>query len=282
MGMQVKTGSKLIHAVHSTLSRRPRLRLRLLNSVAMKPTPVDIAYLYEAFCELTDSLPDSCDAQPQAGFDGEDVRQMIDNMSQLAGVMRMIEQADDPATAQDQEHRDIHTLCEYGLQLLTSLSGTAAALGLEDHAQGLENLCLPTAVWGARHGGEIRALRPVVNAIAFFANNSDDPEFMAQLLGLSNEVFEAVTPRIAEDPDHEDPSRPWRLLLLNRAIIATRSRQPTLMEPVFDSLVELLPEDAQEFFSEGMEQMDIIDYPQAVRDIMSRYYLLYRTPHTLH
>lgn len=248
----------------------------------MKPTPVDIAYLYEAFCELTEKLPDSCDAQPQAGVDGEEIRQLIDNMSQLAGVMRAIEQVDDPELSSDPQHRDIHTLCEYALQLLTSLSGTAIALGLPEQGQGLENLCLPIAVWGARHGGEIRQLRPIVNALSYFANHSDETEFMAQLYDLANEVFDAISPRVMEEATESNPDSPWRLLILNRAIIATRSLRPALMEPAFDSVVEWLPEDARGFFAEGMEQMDSLEYPQPVRDLLGRYYQLLSAPRTLH
>ena len=76
--------------------------------------------------------------------------------------------------------------------------------------------------------------------------------------------------------------RPWRILIINRAIIATRSHDAELMEMAFKSLVESLPEEAARFFEEGLEQMHLIDYPEHVQKLMQHYYLMYGTPQTLH
>ena len=51
--------------------------------------------------------------------------------------------------------------------------------------------------------------------------------------------------------------------------------------PAIPALVFRLPEDAPGFFAEGMEQMDIIDYPDHVRHVMQTYYQLTNQP-TLH
>jgi len=244
----------------------------------MKPCPVDIAYLYGSFCDLAESLLNAWESGADASSEHEP-RQLVDAMSQLAGILRRVEDGDE---LPDGGTQDIHTLGEYGLQLLRDLSDIAAELGQEATARELENLCLPMAVWMARRGGEVRTLAPVVNALAHFANHSKEPEQMQELLCLANEVYEAVSPALSEDSDKRDPMRPWRLLLLNRAIVATRTLQPSLMEPVFDSVVENLPEDAARFFAEGMEQMDIIGYPQAVREVMTRYYQAFGTPRILH
>jgi hypothetical protein len=53
------------------------------------------------------------------------------------------------------------------------------------------------------------------------------------------------------------------------------------MESVFEQLVFRLPEDAPGFFAEGMHQMDIIGYPDHVRNVMKTYYQLTNQP-TLH
>ncbi len=65
---------------------------------------------------------------------------------------------------------------------------------------------------------------------------------------------------------------PWRLLHLNWAIAATRSRDTGLMERVFDTLVATLPEAAPGFFREGMGEMERLDYPAPVRALMQRYF----------
>ena len=54
------------------------------------------------------------------------------------------------------------------------------------------------------------------------------------------------------------------------------------MEPVFDSIVEHLPEDASGFFEEGMEQLDTVGYPEPVREIMTRYYQAFGANRILH
>lgn len=244
----------------------------------MKPTAVDIAYLYEAFCELTEGLSEACEAA-DSGVSETESEQLIQAMSQLAGVMREIEQGIDAPLSQ---HRDIHTLCEYGLQLLDELRTISEQLGLSEQAQGLENLSLPTAVWAARQGSEIRLLAPVVNALTFYANHASEPDFMAQLLGLSDEVYEATSPSLIDAFDPNDAMHPWRRLLLNRAIIATRTLQPALMEPAFDAVVEHLQHEALAFFEEGLSQMEVNDYPTPVRKTLEQYYLRLRTPHTLH
>jgi len=244
----------------------------------MKPDSVDIAYLYESFCEFTENLQEAWETSSQGTADREYPQRLIDAMSQLAGILRAIEDADElPSGA----NHDVHTLGAYGLQLLSELSEIAAELSQDEPARGLQNLCLPMAVWTARHGGEIRHLEPVVRALAYFGSHSTDPEFMSQLLSLSNEIFEAASPSLADEAVG-DPAHPWRLLVLNRAVIATRTLKPTLMEPVFDSIVEQLPEDAERFFEEGMEQLDTIGYPEPVREIMTRYFRAFGSKRVLH
>jgi len=254
------------------------LPVRCIDLAAMKPDSVDIAYLYESFCEFTENLQEAWENSPQAESDASHPQRLIDAMSQLAGILRTIEESGNLPAGTNQ---DVHTLGEFGVQLLKELSEIAARLHQPEPARGLQNLCLPMAVWTARHGGEIRHLTPVVNALSYFAKHSVDPEFMMQLLSLTHEIFDAVSPRVV-DEDANHPDRPWRMLVLNRAFIATRTLQPSLMEPVFDSVVELLPEDAAQFFEEGMEQMEMNGYPEPVRNLMTRYFQAFGRSRVLH
>jgi len=120
--------------------------------------------------------------------------------------------------------------------------------------------------------GALGYLEPVVNGAAHLANRLMQPSELEQLYGLLTEVVDAADPRLFRHTTSADPSRPWRVLLLNRAIVAARSHQPALMEEAFEPVIEHLPEEAPTSFREGMEQMDALDYPPQVRDLMQRFY----------
>jgi hypothetical protein len=92
----------------------------------------------------------------------------------------------------------------------------------------------------------------------------------------------AVSPLISQDLEKLNPGRPWRALLLNQSIIATRSYNPELMERAFDVLTEKLPEDAPRFFTEGMQQMEAQNYPEPVRKVMARYHRRWTVNRALH
>jgi len=186
------------------------------------------------------------------------------------------------AAAEQLESLDITALGEYGIQLLSGLAEWARALSLTKPQQELRSGLFALAHWSARHGAELSTLEPVVDTLAFLANSIRDQAELALLYRAAGDIMEAVNPAIAQDTDRSNPGRPWRVLLQNRAIIATRSHQPILMEQAFTTLGEALPEDAPGFFREGMEQMEALDYPQHVREVMERYYEIWSSPRTLH
>jgi hypothetical protein len=44
------------------------------------------------------------------------------------------------------------------------------------------------------------------------------------------------------------------------------------MEHAFEELIRNVPEDAEQFFKQGMQQMEALDYPEHVRAVMTRYF----------
>jgi len=131
------------------------------------------------------------------------------------------------------------------------------------------------SLWFAKSGGVITQLIPIVNLIAALSNRLRD-QFALKQLWINIEIFiHATEQSIQDDMDDRDPRRPWRVLLLNYAITATRTHEPELMEKSFQFLVENLPDDLKQFFTEGMGQMTALDYPKPVRDIMEKYYQQY-------
>jgi len=241
----------------------------------MNLPPVDLSYLRERFSDLATQVQEVWETSGHASGDMDMPVMLREAMSQLIDILNHI-QDEDPG-----ESAEINTLCNYGLHLLEELSQMATGLEQPALAEEIEQLSLPCALWFARHGGEIRQLAPVVNAVAYFANQSSDPQGMSNLYSNCCELIEATSPA-CEDAAAGDPADPWRLLLLNRAIVATRSHNPELMEPAFDAIVECLPQDALRFFTEGMEQIAIIDYPAQVREVVQRYFAAFASPRRLH
>jgi len=132
-------------------------------------------------------------------------------------------------------------------------------------------------LWYANLGGTIIKLIPIVNLVAAFSNRLKDPQALRQLMVNIKTIIEAVDQSIQDDMDDRDPRRPWRVLLLNYAITATRTHDPALMEKAFQFLIHHLPDDLRQFFTEGMSQMTAIDYPPQVKEVMEKYYWQYAT-----
>jgi hypothetical protein len=204
---------------------------------------------------------------------------LLEDLRRLEDVMAGNVSMDVPVPA---TLKEVRTLGDHGIDLLARLASLAGRLQLPHRARAIEELALPLACWIARRGGELGYLGPIVDGAANLANRLALSSELGQLYGLLTEVVNAVSPRISQDTTSSDPSRPWRVLLLNRAIVATRSHLPALMEESFESIVEFLPDDASAFFREGMEQMDALNYPPHVRTVMERYHKRWGGQRVLH
>ena len=131
------------------------------------------------------------------------------------------------------------------------------------------------SLWFAQSGGTITKLVPLVNLIAALSNRLREQNILKQLLANIEIIINATEQSIQDDMDDRDPRRPWRVLLLNYAITATRTQEPALMERAFQGLIKNLPDDLKQFFTEGMSQMTALDYPKVVQDVMKKYYQQY-------
>jgi len=54
------------------------------------------------------------------------------------------------------------------------------------------------------------------------------------------------------------------------------------MGKAFEVLTNNLPEEAAQFFNEGMQQMDALNYPQHVREVMEKHHSDWSRKHSLH
>jgi hypothetical protein len=201
-------------------------------------------------------------------------------LEQLSDVMTRVES--DRLSSSDTTAADITEIGDYALQLHETLAAATSQRGLGGQQLPLASLAINIALWVARQGGHIETLEPVANALALVANSSREPAELRILSGIMVEIIAAVSSVISQDLEKMNPGRPWRVLLLNHSIVATRSHDTDLMEDAFSFLCSKLPEDATRFFSEGMEQMDALDYPPRVRHVMEKYHRQWPLKRSLH
>jgi hypothetical protein len=232
---------------------------------------------------LLDSLLPACveaTAEAPAAQGAGDPSTLVEAFGQLLNVMARID-ADAQADRMS-DSADITEIGEYALHLQEALAALAANAGLGDHQEALALVSINIALWIADHGGYIDTLEPVVDALALLANNLREPPRLESLSHVISHIVAAVSPMISQDLENMNPGRPWRVLLLNQSIIATRSHNPELMEQAFAMLTGKLPEDAARFFSEGMQQMDALNYPEHVRRVMEKYHRQWTVNRALH
>jgi hypothetical protein len=200
--------------------------------------------------------------------------------AQLLDVMTRIES--DTQSSSDAATGDITEIGEYALRLQESLAGIAEKPGLAEQKQPLAALTINLASWIACHNGQIETLEPVVDALALLANTTQEPQQLEQLSSVIQQIIGAVSAPVRQDLEKMNPGRPWRVLLLNHGIVATRSHNTDLMESAFALLTSKLPQDASRFFSEGMQQMEALDYPPHVRKVMEKYHREWPVNRSLH
>lgn len=221
-------------------------------------------------CLLSNYIPNTSEQTASPHELGE-------RMQQLFNILAAVD--DDADTPPIETEMD--DLANHGMRLLNELCHWSTKLGCEESYYKFEQLSLPLAVWAAQHHLMLNDIEIIINAISYIANNTQETRFLSRLAEMIENIIDSISPDIKQDMDKSNPGRPWRVLNLNHGIIATRSLDPKRMEAVFEQLLYRLPDDAPGFFAEGMEQMDIIDYPQHVRSVMQTYYQLTNQP-TLH
>jgi len=187
---------------------------------------------------------------------------------------------------EDEYHRDtldngeVTLFAEYGFQLFQKLLACKQqtdALLMQTRAVMVASLhCL------VKSNAVLPEVDEFVNQLALFANQIQDNQALILLSEYLPAFIAAMPPIIKADVENMNPGRAWRVIHLNYAIVATRSHDADQMDIAFQHLVDHLPDEAHGFFEEGMKQMDIVNYPDSVREVMSRYYALWQTDGVLH
>ncbi len=167
---------------------------------------------------------------------------------------------------------DITDIGEHGLFILEKLIYQADENKSFVEKNSLQELSLVIADWVIKHEGQINILEPIVDALAQLANALKEPEELTALANFMGQIADACSDSIKQDVEITNMQRPWRILNINRGIVATRTHNTDTMRQVFSALIKALPMDAPGFFKEGMSEMVRLNYPQPVRDIMQEYF----------
>ncbi|NOY15874.1 MAG: hypothetical protein GXP23_02875 [Gammaproteobacteria bacterium] len=178
---------------------------------------------------------------------------------------------------------EVNQIRDFLFSLLTRLINQASNMRLTEAESSFQQLYIPFSLWIAEQQGILIELEPVVDAFANFANHPHDTDTLSELSTAIGKILVAVPAQIKEDRiDRSNPGRPWRILNLNRGIIATRSHDPEIMHQAYSDLVKNIPDDARQFFNEGRKQMEMVEYPDHVKEIMQQYNDLWGNENALH
>jgi len=163
-------------------------------------------------------------------------------------------------------------ISDYGFVLLLKLIDLMERLDLPHKRKEVEQISLVVARWTISYNGTINYLEPVVNAIAQLANLMQEKEALLALSDLIADIVDHCSQDLKMDQGDSEELRPWRLLHVNRGIVATRTHDLEVMKKAFDEFLIYLPQEATGFFAEGMKEMDALDYPPHVRKVMESYF----------
>ncbi len=206
------------------------------------------------------------------------------NPQQAITVLRQLRE-----TIQSEQHpgdglspTEVTEIGEYAVQLFSNTAQILQRLSDIGLQQQNSMLALGIALWVSENSGHINRLESLVDTLAWLANRLTEPEELIELSDILGKLIQAVGPAISNDLDNTNPGRPWRILNINRGIVATRTHKPEVMEEAFLALISNLPQDAPGFFARGMSEMERVGYPEHVRVIMKKYYDDYNPPTPLH
>ncbi len=244
--------------------------------VVMSSFLIDISLAANRFQNLAASILDVHRKLIDVMSNEESPEHIIEGIDQFLRIATQLDMSRDTADAVDD--KDVTQLGNYGLSLLMDLQQWVSQRELHELASDIQLITLSIADWIIRHAGQIQILEPVVDALAKIANQSSQHAKLITLTQFMGKIQHACANISRSDLEKSNPGRPWRILCLNRCIAATRSHDPKQMEQAFAFMIQVMPDEAPRFFSEGMQEMDKLDYPAHVKKILQDYFDKYTRP----
>jgi hypothetical protein len=212
----------------------------------------------------------------------EQLSEFLDPLYQCAfeNLMAKLDQYFDTVATINMQAQDNHfikpseatELGDEGFIILLKFLDLMERLDLPDKRIEVEQISLVFARWVIRYQGQLRYIEPVVSALAQLASILHDKPSLLNLADLMGEISDACAPECQQISDDKNQPGAWRLLQINRSMVATRTQDIDMMTRAFDELLMYLPEAAAGFFERGINQLETENYPQYVRDIIVRYH----------
>ncbi len=222
----------------------------------MEMPSADMNWFAETFSKICLEIKDAWEAFGTEKLSNDPAPdQLCGAMEQLIELLYRYENSQQqvqPVTEEPiPEGVNISELGSYGFSILENFAQMTDDLGLKTAEYPWEQLSVSLALWMARQGAELYNLGLTINGFASIANQTLDTRQLEQLYLAMGEVLDAASPVVKEEAITADMQHPWRLLVFNRAIVATRTLSPQLMKKAFSAVTEYLPDDAPDFFRQG-------------------------------
>ncbi len=217
-------------------------------------------------------LYENKEQEPQS--DGLD-NKILEALVQLYAIGINVENA---VTSSEIDYQDINRLGEYGLNLLTELLHWAYSNHHKDFSHVTHQLILSLSLWITKHNGEIQSLETIIDTFSYFTNKTAEPYELKEMVQLMSTIIDACSMTIKNDAGQNNQISTWRILNLNRAITATRSHDVTLIRNTYQQLVETFPHEVANFFAEGMHEIERLNYPTQVKDVLQEFFNKYSRP----
>jgi hypothetical protein len=143
---------------------------------------------------------------------------------------------------------DADAATDEALRCATELDGWLDRFELNHLRAPLFTVMLGIGLWAMRHELQLATPEPIVNALAFRANEANTKQDTAATYALMQGFIVHLAPQLKADLERSNPERPWRLLNLNFAITAIRTGDAALMRYAFDTLNTHLPDERAGFY----------------------------------
>jgi hypothetical protein len=163
---------------------------------------------------------------------------------------------------------DVNAITDQIFECLHDLGNWADRLKLRAARVSVIDISLEVAQWCMRHRGQLRQIGPVVAALANRANAAGSLDACIALSDAYEAVISNVAARLQADHLSTDPLRPWRQLLINAAIVSTRSRDTRKMERAYRRLEAHLPSECPAFFQQAAHQVAGLGFSAEARALV--------------